>query len=90
MAKLRSYLFIKQDVSDDLSFEVMKLLPDISTLTSLVTISIVKVEMEISNCQWPQVGHLIKGSCGFKGGCLSQQVTTQPSLVLIDIALLEI
>lgn len=51
MAKLRSYLFIKQDVSDDLSFEVMKLLPDISTLTSLVTISIVKVEIEISNCQ---------------------------------------
>ena len=47
MAKVWSCLFIKQEVSDDLSFEVMKLLPDITTLTSLVTISIVKVEIEI-------------------------------------------
>lgn len=30
---------------------------------------------------WPYVGHLVKGSCGFKGGSLSQKISTWQSFV---------
>ena len=63
----------RQEVGDKLSFLGLKLLPEVSTLPSLVALSIVKLEQKtVQNTMWSYIGHLIKGSCDIKGGSLSQ------------------
>ena len=58
----------------------------LKSLPHLVAISREKVEIWIFQIvTWPHVHHLIKGSCGFKGGSISRQVSTEPSLVLIGL-----
>ena len=50
----------------------MKLLPEVSTLPSLVAISLVKMKIYIFQIvTGTHVGHMIKGPCGSKGGDLS-------------------
>ena len=59
----------KKEIDDDLSNCVVKLLPpELSTLSSVVAISIAKVEILIFEiATWTHIGHLIKKSRGFKG-----------------------
>ena len=58
---------------EHLSVCVLKLLPEFSTLPSLVGISVVKVKIHIfKNAMLHHIGHLSIGSCGFKDGSLSQ------------------
>ena len=63
----------KKEIDDDLSNCVVKLLPELSTLSSVVAISIAKVEILIFEiATWTHIGHLIKKSRGFKGEKLLQ------------------
>ena len=64
---------IKQEVGDDLNVCMLQLLPEASTLPSLVVIILVKAEIEIFQIvARPHFGHIVKASYGFKGGSLSQ------------------
>ena len=82
---------IKQEVGDDLNVCMLQLLPEASTLPSLVVIILVKAEIEIFQIvARPHFGHIVKASYGFKGGSLSQWVTTLPSLVSKSMVLVEI
>ena len=58
---------------EHLSVCMLKLPPEFSTLPSLVGISVVKVKIHIfKNAMLHHIGHMSKGSCGFKDGSLSQ------------------
>ena len=66
-------LRIEWEFSNNLSFSMLNLLQKVSTLPSLVTISLVKIE--IKNFQfviWPYFDNVIKGPWGFKSGSLLQ------------------
>ena len=54
----------KQEVSDDLSICVLNILPKSSSVSSLVAINLMKMEIEIfQKVTWPHVDNLIKRSC---------------------------
>ena len=58
----------KQEVGYDLNICKLNLLSKVSTLSSIVAISLEKMEMQIYKIvTWLHIGHVIKGSCGFKG-----------------------
>ena len=53
-----------QKVGNDLSVCVLNILPKVSSLPDLLSINLVKVEIQIfQTVIWPYIGHLIKGSC---------------------------
>ena len=76
----------KQNVGDDLNVCVLELLPEVSTLPSLVVISFSKVKIYFFQfVMWPNVDQLIEGSCDFNDGSLSRKVNRLPSLVPVGV-----
>ena len=54
----------EQEVGDDLSICMMKILRKVSSLSSSLAINLMKIEIQIFQAvTWLHLGHLIKGSC---------------------------
>ena len=72
---------MKQEVGDHLNICILNLLLEFSTLPSLMIKNLMKVKTKFFPTDtWTDVGHVIKGSCGFNGGSFASHVKLAPCL----------